>query len=400
LCLALVIGAVLFGACGRSEDRLSLAPAQPLVSLPQPGATEGAPLSSEGFNPTLLNLPERQWVRVEPNPSKRYIPRRFQSSEILEDDPNPQGRDYSGILYGDGKLFYFGGGHGGYMGNDVEVYDIRRNVWTQSYRPDVAPENTPDTGWRRRLAPGRRPWVEHSYQVGCYDPTTRAVLWLLQYGGTIRFDPNTSEWTPLAGPHAGGTGSDALVTQYWGVRACLGYDPDLRTLLAIETSTFGGVFAWRGRSWSRHSGIPPFKIHYRTPYTAYMPDQHKYFVWNGYKWWTYDAVNKRWAELPAPPGAHLDSFDYDTVNGVIVGANYGPGLFRMWAVKPAENQWTELPVGSTHPDQPIGAASAAPLLRYDRIHNVFLFLVFRPGAGGTSRPTELWAWRYKTAPPR
>jgi len=361
-----------------------------------PDRAEGATAPSEDRNPTLLSLPDQQWTRLRPNPSRRYIPRNFQRSESVEDDPNPQGRDYSGIHYGNGKLFYFGGGHGGYMGNDVDVYDIGRNVWTQSYKPEVAPENSPDTSWTRRLAPERRPWVEHTYQGGCYDPVTQTVLWALQYGGTMRFDPKTSEWTPLAGPHAGGSNADALVTQYWGARTCMGFDPDLRTLLAIETSTLGGVFAWRGRSWSRHDSIPPMKA-YRTAYAAYMSDQHKFFVRHDARWWTYDAVKKRWAELVAPAGAHMDSFDYDTVNGVIVGVNYGPELFRMWSVKPGENRWTELPVGSTHPNQPIGGQPAAPLLRYDPIHNVFLFLVYRPGAGGTSHPTELWAWRYKSA---
>jgi hypothetical protein len=348
------------------------------------------------LNPTLVNLPEQRWVRLEPKPSRRYIPRRFERSEVLEDAPTPQGRDYSGLVYGDGRLFYFGGGHSGYMGNDVEIYDIRRNIWTQSYQPDVAPEQGSDHDWIRRLAPGGRAWVEHTYQVGCYDPESRTVLWLLQFGGTLRFDPATGQWTPEVGPHARGSLSDALVTQNWGSRACLGYDPDVGRILAMEISELPGVYSFRGRgrSWSRHGSVPPI-TEYRTPYTAYMPDQHKYFVWNGRGWWTYDSVKNRWASLTAPAGAHMDSFDYDTTNRVIVGANYGPGRFRMWVVKPDRNEWMELPVGTPHPVQTIGGSAAAPLLRYDPVHNVFLFIVYRGGGGGTSTPTELWAWRYK-----
>ena len=37
----------------------------------------------------------------------------------------------------------------------------------------------------------------------------------------------------------------------------------------------------------------------------------------------------------------------------------------------------------------------ALLLRYDPLHNVFFFVVFHAGGGGSSRPTELWTWRYR-----
>lgn len=390
-----LIGALIWGVslagCGYVDDRPRGAQAQSASGqAPSPGPDAG---DSNPLNPTLLSLPVQRWIRIEPGPSTRYVPRKFLTSDVLEANPNPQGRDYSGILYGDGMLIYFGGGHAGYMGNDVEVYDIRRNVWTQSYKPEAAPENAPDTAWQARLAPMGRPWVEHTYQVGCYDAANKTVMWLLQYGGTMRFDLKTREWTPLAGRHIGRPASEALVGQAWGTRVCLGYDPDLRTYLAMETSTFQGVYAWRGGSWSYYGPSP--RSNWRTPYSAYMADRRAYFIWNGEGWWVFQAKEKRWTAVAAPAGAQIHSFDYDTLNRVIVGASYGKGDFRMWTVRPDDGAWTELPVGTPRPEPPIGGSAAAPLLRYDPLHNVFFFVVFHPGGGGSSRPTELWAWRYR-----
>jgi hypothetical protein len=66
----------------------------------------------------LATIPDNTWVKLNPN-------------------REPAGRSYSGIHYGNGKIFYFGGGHGSYAGNDVEIYDIATNTWTQQYTPEL-----------------------------------------------------------------------------------------------------------------------------------------------------------------------------------------------------------------------------------------------------------------------
>ncbi len=56
-------------------------------------------------------------------------------------------------------------------------------------------------------------------------------------------------------------------------------------------------------------------------------------------------------------GAHMDSYDYDRRNRVIVSTSYGESQFRMWVWRPDDSVWRELPVDT--------------------------------------RPTELWAWGYR-----
>jgi hypothetical protein len=52
----------------------------------------------------------------------------------------PAFREYTSPAFGDGKIFYFGGGHSGYFGNDVEIYDPAANAWRQCYRAVCPPK--------------------------------------------------------------------------------------------------------------------------------------------------------------------------------------------------------------------------------------------------------------------
>src|SRR5260221_3334875 len=91
-------------------------------------------------NQELDGLADNSWIRLNPVPSLRYKAV-FRNPEATEAQTpadrvatrQPAWREYSHPVYADGKIFYFGGGHSGYAGNDVEIYDIERNVWTQSY---------------------------------------------------------------------------------------------------------------------------------------------------------------------------------------------------------------------------------------------------------------------------
>src|SRR5262245_1300254 len=89
-----------------------------------------------------FDLADNEWRLLTPNPSQRYADigdQAWPNIPDLTDEPNPTSRCYGGMHYGDGKIFYFGGGHGCYAGNDVETYDIANNIWRQSYRPEVCP---------------------------------------------------------------------------------------------------------------------------------------------------------------------------------------------------------------------------------------------------------------------
>jgi hypothetical protein len=95
--VALAAGAALMGRCGAAE------PAQ-------------APAGRK-LNPDLVNLPPNTWVKITP-------------------DRNPAGRSFSGVCWGNGMLFYFGGYHNSYPCNDVELYDVAANRWVQATEPE------------------------------------------------------------------------------------------------------------------------------------------------------------------------------------------------------------------------------------------------------------------------
>lgn len=103
--------------------------------------------------PTEPSVGELAFAPITPLESQRIIP--FFKDDVATDaltqadahtTLTPVWRAWSYPVYGDGKLWYMGGAHSDYAGNDVEVYDISANVWAQSYHPRVPPDGDPMYG--------------------------------------------------------------------------------------------------------------------------------------------------------------------------------------------------------------------------------------------------------------
>ncbi|MFW5910738.1 MAG: hypothetical protein ACOCUJ_02765, partial [Thiohalospira sp.] len=79
------------------------------------------------------------------------------SGSWVKQDPDagsgePEFRPYSGVTAGDGRIFYWGGGHKSYDGNDIDAYEIVEDRWDQLteeentnevvswYEPDMSTE--------------------------------------------------------------------------------------------------------------------------------------------------------------------------------------------------------------------------------------------------------------------
>jgi len=377
-----------------TPPKQSPSPSAPPASPPSTGQTPAQaspPIPSAG-----LDLGNNEWRLLNPQPSDRYVTGNWPSVDVLSSQRNtPSAREYSGIHYGDGKIFYFGGGHGGYAGNDVEVYGIAGNIWWQSYKPEVCDRNDPACngiygGWGvARLTPLGRPYTEHTFQKFAWDPVTKRLIGILS-SGTFAYDPAAATWTKLAPPLMG------IDIYTWNL---LPFDPDLGAIIGIVTASSGvtqrGVYKLTRTGW-QYLGDPPFTS--SVIYAAYMPDQHTHIV---YTWgirpgdprvfWKFDARTQMWTKLNPPVEALLiDSIDYDTKNRVMIGIQHSNlGVFKVWGYDPAANTWTQMTVTGPVPSQPGAAAAWGPLLRYDPIHNVFIFL--RAGSGWT----ETWAYRYR-----
>lgn len=69
------------------------------------------------------------WQQLSPTPTAHWVPATLFDCTNSVSSPNPQGRSFSGSNYGNGQIYYWGGGHNSYPGNDMEVYDIATNRW-------------------------------------------------------------------------------------------------------------------------------------------------------------------------------------------------------------------------------------------------------------------------------
>ena len=89
---------------------------------------------------SLANVPLNKWTQLSTGITVRRNARAF--ADCTSDNrsiSNPVNRVYGGTTYGDGRLFYFGGGHNGYPGNDVELFDVHDLTWRQQYLPECLP---------------------------------------------------------------------------------------------------------------------------------------------------------------------------------------------------------------------------------------------------------------------
>jgi hypothetical protein len=411
-----------------------------LLDLPEAGdvLVDGALLRKGPNADPIKNLGNNQWARLYPN-------------------REPAGRSYSGIHYGNGKILYFGGGHGSYAGNDVEIYDIATNTWARQYPPEfwtdhlstlarkeIDTNGVPgwatipdgyeidgsptDNGkieflvekstkrielWERAtgkhlpitpeiasvraigggassglLSPMGRPHTLHTYQMIVWDPTKNKWMARLRGPGDFAFNPSTKSWELLqnANPPYGG---DVHCHSVF-------YDPDVGFISVVLGPA--GVYKLQGTTWTRIG--EPLDRSWRAPYSAYIADR-KYHVFafvgdDGTFFYKYDAVGNQWTAMTVPAALKsLDSFDYDTRNNVLIGVQHDWIGFRVWKFDPANDQWSELSVPSVRPNQTTGAQAMGPILRYDPIHNIFIFLKGSVGDHSGGRETETWAYRYK-----
>ncbi len=340
-----------------------------------------------GLNANLVGLADNTWLRMNPN----Y---------------EPVARSYSGIVYGNGHLYYYGGAHATYQGNDVEMYDIATNTWSQSYAPEW--RYCDGGGGETALSPLGRPQVEHTYQYLSWDPNTRRYVGLLT-PGFWAFDPANMGWTALAGQYAGG-GMVPGVPGSTGCRSLTAWDNDLGGFIAIVNCTTPNTYVWRNQTqgWVALSTHPILNCN--QVYSAYAPDRHLHLVTDEVQWWTYEAASDRWTRIADPPTETVKNmtFDYDSRNRVFIGMSMAAdGTIKVWLYDVDQNQWALIQQQSTGPVRSaIFASWTKQLLRYDPISNVFIFLnsmgngAYPCGGFTTLYPgtRDTWAYRYRGAP--
>ena len=82
-----------------------------------------------------------------------------------------------------GVVIYTGGGHAGYPGNDIALYDVGANRWSfddpPCFMPMIGRFNKTLACWDYR----RRPQSQHTYRWYCYDPVSRTMVYCPREAG-------------------------------------------------------------------------------------------------------------------------------------------------------------------------------------------------------------------------
>jgi hypothetical protein len=345
------------------------------------------------LNETLLALPDNAWRKLDVKGTAKA-------------------RMYSGACFGGGRLWYFGGAHRGYKGNDVELFDPRALAWTQATEAEWPAVGSADWksmtsggGTTRSLSTTGRPFTEHTYQQVCWQPGRRRFFIVLVSSGTWEFDPATRQWTHLTNRFED---KAADPRGSWAQNQVI-YEPLLGAPVLI-VGTGGDAaryqFDHECRAWKK-LGPTPEKLKWNEPYMTYVPELGGHVAStskNG--WFLFQVARGMLRPLEAPDAlSHCQSLAYDSANKVVIAlARQKTGKYtqtvKPWALDVATMKWTELSPPRPWPEGQCTGNWAK--LWYDPDHNVHLFVndVRRDREelfdGGV---TETWAYRYARPAP-
>ncbi len=370
----------------------------------------------------LEGLPPDRWVLIEA--PGRAAPTRTWGSATFDTDRR--------------QILYWGGGHCGYGGSDVDMYDVDANTWRSS---DAAPEY-PERLWNHGVREGGvtfggRPWMEHGRRIYSYDPVSHKMIVVrhvrLTTGyqpselkdipsssdvapdalvrppssyvkfATWTFDPQTSTWE-LAG--AAPLGLDTLVTTTEGV---IGIDVDWRTRLndagyqrpwtPASDPKDAGVYLYRAaqRTWERldRPGSPSPQNLYELTSLAYDSRRNQLILHGGGlnrdELWTFDLRSHAWRNMQPrvsgpPPRCSREAIYLPQEDAFVT---FGDGV---WIWKPADNSWKRVQVPFQNSPAQVGQNRA---MVYDPKRGVILLVLGARGDDGVAqvyalRPGELF----------
>ena len=347
------------------------------------------PASELTHNPKLLSLEDNSWLNLKPVGMAKA-------------------RMYSGACFGGGFLWYFGGAHRSYPGNDVELYDPRTNTWIQATEAEMPERPSPNWkamtgggGTTTNLSPKGRPYTEHTYQQVCWQPNRQRFFVVLVSSGTWEFDPQRREWTHLLNRFEN---RQAEPRGSWAQNHVL-YEPAYEAPVLIAGSgADAGMYRFdrEKRRWEK-LGPTPRELVWNEFYSVYVP-QWKSHIFSTMKkgFFKFDVPNRTLTPIESPEAlVRCQSLSYDAANAVVVALATRKTDKRRQTVLPwildiQRQKWQQMK--PKHP-APVGqTAGAWATFWYDPGDNVHLLIncVRRDRQelfdGGV---TETWAYRYK-----
>lgn len=372
----------------------------------------------------LAALAANSWVKVDPQPSKRLVLQgRDENAPVVEvTSREPAFREYTSPAYGGGKVFYFGGGHSGYAGNDIEIYDPAENIWRQCYRPVCPPkdDSTYYSGGSERsyvdpATGASQPYVLHGYARTGYDPALSRYVCTAMFPTKTERDPQTKQWRLVEQAFSYIAFNDK--TNRWELLSpvpdalkpgstSLSFDSDLGAMVAFSERA---AHVYRDGKWTPLGPCDVSLAASGGSAAVYLPELKAHVVavlghggakevgrLHLYKAGESsprriesvpEALAKRIA--PGTGGFNLVlSYDEESKRVVVMSANE-QNKPDVWLYVVATDRWEHLPLPPSAP-QLMGVfepgRGRAPLV-YDPVHKVF-FLLARRG-----ETAETWAYR-------
>ena len=292
-----------------------------------------------------------------------------------------------------GMVLYTGGGHSGYKGEDIALYDTSTNRWHFQGPPAFIPllhnYNGALFGWTY----GFRPTSQHTYLWYAYDPTSRTMLYCARSLGirngmqvlledddskAFEYDQNTHRtftwvydtvrnrlYPPVPGRPFGTTWSMALIGTPNGIYAKIG-----RTLWHCEVTTEDGradlkwtvVDDGSPSGWGEFQPLMYDSRRNRLLMTAVAARGEPVRVWE----WPLDGGP--WNELEVTGNRNWYSREvvYDDANDALIAM---PSQ-QLMVMNCETNEWKELDI-----EMPEGSYGTECALEYDPVNKVLVALI-------------------------
>ncbi len=401
--------------------------AGPTAAPSQTVTSAAAPPPDPAALARLEAMPDNSWLPLNPKPRTVYQPAVAPENSAAPDLRNrtvvsgePVARSYSGLAYGDGMVFNFGGGHATHPGNDVDLYLIDANQWVDQYPPESPANGTPEAhtivGAGSAVAiitPLGRPYTQHTYQQSTYDSKRKRFLTVVP-SGTWAWDPTTKNWILLAGPSKG-TFSPDFALSHGNVINLPDEDALLLFVTAPRNNARRGTYRFNGSN-NTWSFVGPFpseqEFSYKELYSVYNPDRREVaVVVSESRLFRYRLSDNTWTAVTSFPPAFRQvypNFAYDTRHKLMVflitpmagKPRVHDRLTQIWVWDQAKDTWSSVPTPPTAPVPIADNDGERGSLVYDPTRNVFIFLKIVElycGIGGydCGGTTKTWAYRYK-----
>jgi hypothetical protein len=374
----------------------------------------------------LKNLPLNRWIQLD-SPG-RVAPARTWGSATFDTDRS--------------RILYWGGGHCGYEGSDVDAYDAAEHTWLGESEPEY-----PERLWNHGVRPagvtfGGAPWTDHGRRIYAYDAVIKKLLMVKPIRLTTGYEP---EWIRDY-PERSAVAADALVSRPSSSRkfATFLYDADAKTweitgpapagLDTLATTPLGvmgvpvnwparlndagynlpwgpqdppednDVYLYRNARWEKLSaGQPSPQNLYEMTSLAWDSKREQLLLHGGGtrrdELWAFDWKSRKWRNLEpkvaapagsAPPVCAREAV-YLPADDVLL--SYG-GPDNLWAYTPSDNSWRKQAI-------PFDANGGLPrqaghnrAMLYDPKHDVVLLVL---GERGDVGKASVYALRYRHA---